>query len=433
MRIGIFMGDDVASARFCRKPDGPALQPRGKRIRSCATIRNGRHGMFDEHLDRRGTHCVKWDRLDDFCGVDPDEGLAMWVADSDFRTAPCVIDALRTMVDHGAFGYGFDDAGYRAAVGWWQEARHGWTIEPDWIVTTQGLGHAIAMVFDTFTQPGDGVCFFTPVYHEFRNKTLKAERRPVEIPLAREGDRYVLDLDAAEAAVDPSVKVLLFCAPQNPSGRVWTPDEMRAVAEFAARHDMILVSDEVHGDLVFPGATHVPMAVAAPEHTDRLVAMSAASKTFNLPGLRTGYTIMPDARIRAAFQRRITMTEYAPASPGIAATTAAYSPDGAAWVDDLVAYLDGNRKVFDAGINAIPGLRSLPLQSTYLAWVDFEGTGMTTEEIAARIRDVAKIGVSPGPGFGPGGALFNRFNLATQRSLVEEAVARMQKAFSDLQ
>jgi cystathionine beta-lyase len=390
--------------------------------------------MFDEKFDRRGTHCSKWDKLQEFCGVDPEDGLAMWVADSDFPTAPPVLDALRAMVDHGAFGYGYDDAGFRRAVGWWQETRHGWSVAPDWIVPTQGLGHAIAMVFDTFTEPGDGVCYFTPVYHEFRNKTLKAERRPVEIPLAREGDRYILDLDAAEAAVDPSVKVLLFCAPQNPSGRVWTPGEMRAVAEFAGRHDMILVSDEVHGDLVFPGgARHVPMAVAAPEHTDRLVAMSAASKTFNLPGLRTGFCMVPDETRRAALQRRLRMTEYAPASPGIVATTAAYSPGGAAWVDDLVTYLDGNRKVFDAGIDAIPGVRSMPLQSTYLAWVDFAGTGMSPEEIATRIRDVAKIGVSPGPGFGPGGELFNRFNLATHRSLVEDAVARMQKAFSDLQ
>ncbi|MDG4648988.1 PatB family C-S lyase [Roseibacterium sp. SDUM158017] len=389
--------------------------------------------MFDEKLERRGTHCTKWDRLQENCGVDPDEGIAMWVADSDFRTAPPVLSALQAMVDHGAFGYGCDDAGYRTAVGWWQQTRHRWAIDPDWIVTTQGLGHAIGMVCETFTQPGDGVCFFTPVYHEFRNKTLRAERRPVEIPLAREGDRYVLDFDAADAAMDPSVKVLLFCAPQNPSGRVWTADEMRAVAEFAARHDLILVSDEVHGDLVFPGSRHVPMGVAAPEHSDRLIAMSASSKTFNLPGLRTGYAIIPDNTLRAAYMRRLSMLEYAPATVGVTATQAAYSPEGAAWVDDLVDYLDGNRRVFDAGIDAIPGLHSMPLQSTFLAWVDFAGTGMTPEEIAARIRDEAKIGVSPGPGFGAGGELFNRFNLATHRSVVEEAVARMQQAFSDLQ
>jgi cystathionine beta-lyase len=389
--------------------------------------------MFDEYLDRRGTHCIKWDRLDDFCGVNPDEGLAMWVADSDFRTAPPVLDALQAMVDHGAFGYGYDETGCREAICWWQEARHGWSIDTDWIVTTQGLGHAIAMVLDTYTEPGDGACFFTPVYHEFRLKTQRAERRPVEIPMTLENGRYVLDFDAAEAAMDPSVKVLIFCAPQNPSGRVWSAEEMRAVAEFAAKHDLILVSDEVHADIVYPGAKHVPMAVATPEHTDRLITLNAASKTFNLPGLRTGFAIIPDEKLRAAYQRRLTMLNYGAGSTGIVATKAAYSAEGAEWVDELVRYLDGNRKVFDEGIDQIPGVWSMPLESTFLGWVDFSGTGMTPEEIAARIRDVAKIGVSPGPAFGPGGETFSRFNLATHRSIVEDAVARMQRAFSDLQ
>jgi cystathionine beta-lyase len=389
--------------------------------------------MFERKIDRRGTHCIKWDHLAEYTGVAAGDGLAMWVADSDFRTAPPVLEALQAMVDHGAFGYGYDDAGYREAVRWWMEARHGWAIDPDWIVTTQGLGHAIAMVLDTFTEPGEGACFFTPVYHEFRLKTERAERRPVEIPMVLEDGRYMLDFDAAEAAMEPSVKVLIFCAPQNPSGRVWTAGEMRAVAEFAAKHDLIVISDEVHADIVYEGARHVPMAVAAPEHADRLITLNAASKTFNLPGLRTGYAVISDSALRAAYTRRLVMTNYGAGSTGVAATKAAYTPEGAEWVDQLVAYLDGNRRVFDAGIDAIPGLRSMPLESTFLSWVDFSGTGMSTEEVATRIRDTARIGVSPGPAFGPGGEMFNRFNIATHRSVVEEAVARMQEAFSDLQ
>ena len=388
---------------------------------------------FDAFLDRRGTHCYKWDMLEKVCGVSPEDGIAMGVADSDFRNAPPILDALQAMVDHGIFGYGFDDQGFRDAVCWWQSARHGWSIDPDWIVVTQGLGHAIGMILDTYTDLGDGVCFFTPVYHEFRAKTEKGERRPVEIPMAREGDRYMLDFDAAEAAMDPNVKILIFCAPQNPSGRVWTPAELRAVAEFAARHDLIVVSDEIHSDLIYPGAKHVPMMLAAPEHADRIITINAASKTFGIPGLRTGYAIIPDPDLRAAYQRRMRMSEYSPGTPGIAATKAAYSPEGAAWVDDLVTYLDGNRKVFDEGINAIPGVRSMPLQSTVLGWVDFSGTGMSHEEVMHRVRDVAKIGVNEGPAFGPGGETFNRFNFAMRRAIIEEAVSRMQAAFSDLQ
>jgi cystathionine beta-lyase len=233
--------------------------------------------------------------------------------------------------------------------------------------------------------------------------------------------------------MDPDIKVLIFCAPQNPSGRVWTGEELRAVAEFAARHDLIVVSDEIHSDLIYPGAKHEPMMLAAPEHADRIITINAASKTFGIPGLRTGYAIIPDPDLRAAYQRRMRMIEYSPGTPGITATKAAYSPEGAAWVDELVTYLDGNRKVFDEGINAIPGVRSMPLQSTFLGWVDFSGTGMTHEEVMHRVRDVAKIGVNAGPSFGPGGETFNRFNFAMRRAIIEEAVSRMQAAFTDLQ
>ncbi|MBF9030786.1 aminotransferase class I/II-fold pyridoxal phosphate-dependent enzyme [Rhodobacterales bacterium HKCCE3408] len=389
---------------------------------------------FDRDIGRLETHCSKYSAMEAMFGIDPNEGLGMWVADSDYPSAPAVQEALHAYVDLGGYRYGADEAGYHAAITWWQGHRHGWTIQPDWIVTTQGLGHAIAMVFDTFTEIGAGVAYFTPVYHEFRNKTLRCERRPVELPLALIDGRYQLDWDRAEAAIDPGVKVLIHCAPQNPSGRVWSVEESRQIAEFAARHDLILISDEVHADIVYPGGpTHVPMDVAAPEHRNRTITLSAASKAFNLPALRCGQAIVPDDKLRAALQRRLAMTEYKQAAPGIVATKAAFSPEGEAWLKDQIAYLTENRRIFDAAIDAIPGLWSMPLESTFLAWVDFSGTGMDHEEFTARLRDDAKIAASPGPGFGTGGETFARFNLAMPRHLVEDAVARMQRAFADLQ
>jgi cystathionine beta-lyase len=211
------------------------------------------------------------------------------------------------------------------------------------------------MILDTYTDLGDGVCFFTPVYHEFRAKTEKGERRPVEIPMARDGDRYVLDFDAAEAMRWTFREGPDLLRAAEPLGPRLDRRGTRAVAEFAARHDLIVISDEIHSDLIYPGAKHVPMMLAAPEHADRIITINAASKTFGIPGLRTGYAIIPDPDLRAAYQRRMRMTEYGPGTPGIAATKAAYSPEGAAWVEELVTYLDGNRKVFDEGINAIPG------------------------------------------------------------------------------
>jgi cystathionine beta-lyase len=388
---------------------------------------------FDTDIGRRGTDCTKWDKLHDVTGVHPDEGLAMWVADSDFATAPHIIDTLRQKVDHGAFGYGYNDAGFRDAITWWMQNRHGWAIDPSWIIPTQGLGHAIGMIFDTFSNIGDGVCFFTPVYHEFKIKTERAERRAYEIPMVLENGRYELDFDLAENIIDDSVKIMLFCAPQNPSGRVWGVDDMRAVAAFCEKHDILLVSDEIHSDLVYAGHKHVPMDLAAPEARARIITINAASKTFNLPGFHTGYAIIADDDLRAAYARRMAMLEYKPATLGVVATTAAYTPQGAAWADAQLAYLAENRAVFDAGINAIPGLASMPLAATYLAWVDFSGTGMGQDEIAARIRDAAKIGVSPGAAFGPGGEYFHRFNLAAPRFVIRDAVARMQRAFGDLQ
>ncbi len=388
---------------------------------------------FDDPIDRRGTHCSKWDKLEPLYGLSPDDGLAMWVADSDFATAPCVIDAVRKAADLGVFGYSWEHPEYLAAIQWWMKTRHNWEVETDWILTTQGLGNAIALSLDVWSTPGDGAVIFSPVYHEFAHKINKTTRRVVECPLVREGETYVLDLDDAQSRLTGSEKLLIWCSPQNPSGRIWTPEELRAVAEFAERNDLILISDEIHHDLVYPGGKFVPMDVAAGDFRHRAVYLTAASKTFNIAGQRTGNMIIPDPELRAAMTQRLLTLDYGPSALGVEMITAAYSPDGAEWVDAQIAHLDRNRRMFDAAINDIPGLWSMPLQSTYLAWVDFSGTGMPADEIATRIREDARIAVSSGPGFGTGGELCQRFNLATQGHRIEEACNRMRAAFSDLQ
>ena len=388
---------------------------------------------FETLIDRRGKRQAKWDLMEPLFGVSPEDGLAMWTADSDYATAPCVIEELRRAADHGVFGYGRADRPYLDAIRWWMRERHGWEIESDWILTTAGLGNAIAMALDVWTRPGDHVAIFSPVYHEFEVKIRKAGRVVTECPLKLVGERYEIDFDAAEAALTGRERLLIWCSPQNPSGRIWTAEELRAVAAFAARHDLLILSDEVHQDLIYPGERFTPMALAAPEAFDRLVVLNAASKTFNIAGQRTGNMIIPDEKLRDEMARRLAALDLAPTLLGVQMVTAAYSPEGAAWVDAQMAHLERNRRIFDAGMNAIPGVRSLPLQATYLAWVDFNGTGMSREEIDRRIYKDAKIAVSPGPGFGTGGEGFMRINLATQTARVEEAVARLQAVFSDLQ
>src|SRR6056297_456045 len=393
----------------------------------------GGHMSFNTVLPMHLTQNSKWAKLKSAFDMDPTECIAMWVADSDYPTAPCVIETLQRAVDHGLFNYGYDKDKYLAAVCWWLKTRHDWEVSPDWILSTQGLGHAIAMCLDVWSEPGEGVAFFTPVYHEFRLKSERAGRRPVELPMALVDGRYELDWDAAEAAITPDTRILLFCSPQNPSGRMWSPEDQRQVAEFAARHDLILVSDEVHCDLIYDGKRHVPMDVAAPDHRDRLVTLFAASKTFNLAGMRVGQVIIRDDTLRAQMGNRLIALNYDPTTMGVWASQAAYSPDGAQWLAAQMAHLTRNRDIFDAGINAIPGLHSMRLDATFLPWVDSSGTGMSVEEIERRVQRDARIGVAPGTWFGTGGEMFNRFNLALPTAQIEETVARMQAAFGDLQ
>lgn len=388
---------------------------------------------FDERIERRGSSDVKWDRMEALYGVPAQDGLAMWVADTDFRAPSCITERLRAMVDHGLFPYFDNSAEYAAAIRWWMAERHGWQVAPEWIFTTTGLVNAVGLCLDAFTAPGDEVVLFTPVYHAFAKVIRNAGRRVAERQMVVEDGLYRLDLDTWEAQMTGAERMLILCSPHNPGGRVWTGAELRAVADFARRHDLILVSDEIHHDLVYPGHAHLPMPLAAPEVQDRLVMLTAPSKTFNIAGLHTGQVIIADPDLRARFGARMQALNLSGNSMGQAATAAAYSPEGAEWVDALMRYLDGNRKLFDAGIAEIPGLRSMPLQATYLAWVDFSGTGMERAEFTARVERDARIAANHGTSFGSGGENYLRFNLGTQRARIEEALERLARAFGDLQ
>jgi cystathionine beta-lyase len=366
-------------------------------------------------------------------GLAPQDSLAMWVADMDFRPPAVVQTALQTMLDHGVYGYFGDDRAYLEAIRWWMQTRHGWNIAPEWIFTTHGLVNGTALAVQSFTQPGDGVVLMTPVYHAFARIIKAAGRVVLECPLKHEDGTARLDIAAWDARMTGREKMLILCSPHNPGGRVWTADELREVAAFCVRHDLILVSDEIHHDLVYPGQRHIPMPVAAPEVTDRLVMMTATTKTFNIAGAHIGNVIIADMKLRQTFSNTMNAMGISPNAFGMHMATAAYSPEGAAWVDELMVYLDGNRRVFDAGIAAIPGLRSTPLQATYLAWVDFTGTGMAPDEVIDRVQWTARIATNHGATFGTGGEGYLRFNLACRRALVIEAVDRLKRAFADLQ
>jgi cystathionine beta-lyase len=385
---------------------------------------------FDEPIDRRGTHALKWDMMEALYGVSPEDGIAMWVADMDFRPPPAVNEAIAAAAAHGVHGYFGDDRAYKAAITGWMARRHGWEVDPATVFTAHGIVHGFALCLQAFTEADDGVILFTPVYHAF-HRILKANRRPIlQSRLIERDGRYAMDLDGLARALTGRERMLVLCSPHNPAGRVWTREELRALAEFCLAHDLMLVADEIHHDLVFPGETHVPMPLAAPEVVPRLIMLTATTKTFNMAGVMTGNVIIPDEALARRFAAALLASGTSANRFGALMATAAYAT-GDAWLDALCPYLAANAAAFGAGIGSIPGLRAMPMQSTYLAWVDFAGTGMEPAEFTARVERRARIAASQGPTFGAGGETWLRFNIGTQRARVDEAVARLQEAFAD--
>ena len=388
---------------------------------------------FDEVIDRRGTHSSKWDTMEELYGVSPDSGLSMWVADMDFRAPKIIQEKLHGINSHGIYGYYGDYKEYNNSIKWWMKNRHNWEIDTSWIFTTHGLVNGTGLCIDAFTKPGDGIILFTPVYYQFSNLVEAARRKVVECPLKLIDNHYHFDFVAYERNLSGDEKMVILCSPHNPGGRVWTKNELQEVAQFAKKHDLVLVSDEIHHDLVYPNKSHTVMPIADPSVCDRLVMMTATTKTFNIAGAHSGNVIIPNPNLRQKFSQRIKALGISPNSFGLFMATAAYSPEGAQWLDELLHYIDGNRVIFDREVNKIPGLSSMPLEGTYLAWVDFSGTGMEEEEFIYRVQEKAKIAVNHGSTFGTGGEKFLRFNLATPRTLVVEATKRLTDAFSDLQ
>ncbi|WP_428512796.1 MalY/PatB family protein [Roseovarius sp.] len=392
------------------------------------------HADFDRLIDRRGTNCAKWDAMPKVYGVPVEDGIPMWVADMDFSAAEVLQDAVRGLLEKANYGYFTGESEMKDAVAWWMKSRHGWSPDPSHMFSTAGLGNAIAICLQTYTDPGDEVIIFTPVYHEFTNKIVNAGRVVKESPLVPgEDGMYRMDLQSLESALSGREKMLLFCSPHNPAGRVWTVEEQKELAAFCERHDLVLVADEIHHDLVLPGHTHVPMPVAAPDIAERLIMLTSSSKTFNTAGSRLGTVTIPGTMLRARFSDALTALNLSPNLLGCVLTRAAYTPQGAEWVDQLVGYLDGNRAAFLDAMGQIPGVRAMPMQATYLAWVDFSNTGMEMKEVLRRVNEDARIAPSVGAEFGKGGETCLRFNIATPRARVEEAATRLQAAFSDLQ
>lgn len=388
---------------------------------------------FDQPIDRRNTDSAKWDAMQKIYGLSPTEGLPMWIADMDFAAGDFVQDAVRELLARANYGYFSDRSRFCDATAWWMDNRHDWQIDPAQCFTTAGLGNGIALSIQAYTDPNEKIAIFSPVYHEFAAKIRNAGRQVVELPLVKVDGVFRMDFDAYQSMLDGTEKMVLFCSPHNPAGRVWDVQEITELCEFCARNDLILVADEIHHDLVFSGHHHIPTQKLAKGIVDKLIVTTSASKSFNIAGTRTGCVMIPDPQMHQTYRKLITTLNIEPNLFGVALGCAAYSPAGAEWLDQLVPYLEGNYRLFAEGVNAIPGASLMPMQGTYLSWADFAGTGMDFKEIRRRVVDVAKIAPTSGPDLGAGGETCMRFNIGTQRAHIVEAVERLQSAFGDLQ
>lgn len=384
---------------------------------------------FDTPVDRTGTNSLKWNGAHRFltheqCKANP---LPMWVADMDFKTAPAVLEALHAAIDHGIFGYSGVTNSYRSAVAGWQRRRFGWDVEPEWIVTSPGIITALKTILQTFTLPGDSVLIQPPCYVHFHSDVMVNGRHVAWAPLDYCGERYEFNAKVFEAAIRDNTKIFIMSNPHNPTGNVWSEDELRTMGEICMRHGVLVISDEVHQDFVLnPEKRHIPFASLGPEFALNSIVCCAASKTFNLAGLQCANLLIPDKRKRAEVQRTIERNLYSSVNLlGMVATEAAYT-HGDAWVDALVKYIGENQKHFSSQLRSrVPQLKVIDMDSLYLAWVDCRSLNMPPAELDDFMLTQARVWFDKGQKFGVEGHGFLRANLGCPRRTVDQAIDRI--------
>lgn len=375
---------------------------------------------FDTVVPRRGSNSYKWDSAADA------EVLPMWVADMDFVTAPAVREALRRRVEHGIFGYTrVPDAYYEAVVSWFAR-RHGWNVRPEWIVYTSGVVPALSAVIKALTVPGDKVLIQTPVYNCFFSSIRNNGCGIVANRLVREGNSYGIDFaDLERKASDPAVKLMLLCNPHNPVGRVWRRDELERIADICLRHNVVVVADEIHGELAMPGYRYIPFASLSDAVAAGTVTCVSPSKAFNTAGLQIANIITCDAERRRLIDRAININEVCDVNPfGVEALMAAYN-EGGDWLDALKEYLAGNYAAMKAYCREhLPEFGITELEGTYLVWMDCSCLHVPSATLEEELRDKARLWLNAGTMYGEDGEGYMRWNIACPRAVMLDGLER---------
>jgi cystathionine beta-lyase len=383
---------------------------------------------FDAVIDRRNTNSLKWDfAVERGRAADV---LPLWVADMDFPAPKPVLDALRRAIDHGIFGYSDTKAEYYNAVSGWFQQHFGWKTQPEWLVKTPGVVFALAMAVRALTKPGDSVLIQPPVYYPFFGVVRENGRELVESPLVYENGKYSIDFaDFEQKITAHSVKLFLLCSPHNPVGRVWTRAELRQIGDICAKHQVLVVSDEIHCDFAFSEHPHSIFLEAVPELTQRAIVCTAPSKTFNLAGLQTSNIWIPGEAVRAAFCKEIDRSGYSQLnSLGLVACQAAYE-SGGEWLTQCKDYLRSNLDFTrDFLGQKLPELKLVEPEGTYFAWLDCSGLGLSRQKLNELVADKAKLWLDAGHIFGKEAELFQRVVLACPRKTLEQALNQLEQA-----
>jgi len=387
------------------------------------------HYNFDEIIERNGTSSLKYDGKKRYFGTD--DVLPMWVADMDFRSPDFIINALENRLSHGILGYNIKPEGFYSSVINWLKRRFDWDVQQDWISFTPGVVSALNFGVLSLTEPGQKVIIQTPVYAPFFKVVKNHNRQLIINELKLQNGRYIMDLENLESQIDKDTKAIILCSPANPAGRVWTKQELLALGDICLKNDLLIISDEIHSDLILKGHQHFPLASLSRELADITVTCMAPSKTFNIAGLASSVIITSNPDLKQRFDMLPNSLDLNNGNLfGIEALQAAYIY-GDEWLEQMLAYLDGNIDFLESfSTQYLPKIKVIRPEGTYLVWLDCRQMGMNQTELRRFFIEVAKVGFNSGTDFGPGGEGFMRMNVGCPRAIIAEGLSRIKEAMN---
>lgn len=383
---------------------------------------------FDQIIDRKNTACVKVDELARRFGSE--DLISLWVADMDFLSPPGVTKALKERVEHGLFGYTFASEGYYRSIIRWLQKRHDWDVKKEWITFVPGVVKGFAFAIDEFTEKDDQIIIQPPVYHPFRLVSQALKRKVVNNPLLLENGRYQIDFNGLKKIIsEENCKMLIFCNPHNPGGRIWTKDELAELADICYEHNVLVISDEIHSDMALYGNKHIPFASVSEKAANNSITLMAPSKTFNIAGIVSSFAVIENPDIRKRYMSYLEARELNQGTVfAYTAAEAAYNTGGE-WLDEVLHYIEGNADfVNDFLKENIPQINSMKPDASFLLWLDCRGLNLSQRELVKLFTEKARLALNDGTMFGKEGEGFMRMNIGTSRLILEKALNNLKKA-----